>query len=64
MNKVDLDRIRTTNEGDYIALVFAARMYTELKESGEDNAPREKALIRTITGLLDKYEVKYQNDLC
>jgi len=38
MNKGDLDRIRTTNEGDYIALVFAARLYTELKESGEDDA--------------------------
>ena len=63
MIKENIDKIKTANESDYKLLLIAAHQYTENKNSENPNETIEKSMIAVVTEILDKYGIKYQNDL-
>lgn len=62
MIKENLNRIKETNAKDFKALVIAAGLHKEYQNEG--NTFMERQMIAVITGILDKYDIKYVNDLC
>ena len=64
MIRENIDKIREANESDYKLLLIAAHQYTENKNSAEPNEIVERSMIAVVTEILDKYGIKYQNDLC
>ena len=63
MLRKDVLKIKTENPDDYKVLLIAAHAYTENKNSEKPNEILERVLLGIITRILDKYGVKYLNDL-
>ena len=60
----DLNRIKMTNEEEFRKLMIAAHLYTENEKEETPNETLRVGLLTVITGILDKYGIKYENDLC
>ena len=59
----ELKRIKRTNEEEFTKLMFAAHLYHENEKKETPNDVLKEGLLAYITGILDKYGVKYINDL-
>lgn len=62
MIRRNLEYIKFENPKDFKALVIAAGLYKEYQNEGDTFMERQ--MIAVITDILDKYGVKYENDLC
>ena len=63
MIEKDLVWIKLENPKDYRALLIAAHLYTENKKSDNPSSFIENNMIAVIKDLLDKYGVKYADDI-
>lgn len=65
MNKAkrDLNYIKLENPKDYQALLIAGKLYNENKEATQPNEMLSRSLLAVIKDLLDKYGVKYIDDI-
>lgn len=63
VTKEQLDKIKETNRDEYDVLLLAAAIYTENRNSEHSISAVEKETLAIITRILDKYGVKYVDDL-
>ena len=59
----DIISIKFENPKDYRALLIAAHLYTENKNSDKPSRFIERNMLAVIKDLLNKYGVKYTDDL-
>ena len=64
MIKSNIRKIKETNPKDYKILLIAAHEYIENKNSADPDEFVERNMLAVVTDILDKYGIKYENDLC